>query len=292
MNTKSNKPLSQNIRNFIYANNMSRADFANELNDRMHTCYNATKIYTSNDIWTYGWRGSQPKDGKALTAIAEIIGQPLELLLTITFEMNELRREMTTVTVNTTTPQPATDQTTLNTWNINRLNELTEHEKDFVFNLVFSGVYDEHELWHSIFDVGMRYNQGKTVDATLFYGEDDIDNEDKQKLTWSWLDYGENMQTFDDEAALLEIKLESDIVDKLYSIGLIKDFYCETCGFEELFADGHYCDIHQYFIVTVFFAIDRDEIIKIMKKGLERSKLKLEQLRNELNLLEVNKSKN
>ena len=289
MNTKSNKPLSINIRHFIYANNMSRSDFAHELNDNMQKCGDTTKIYTSNDIWTYGWRGSQPKNGNALTAIAEIIGQPLELLLTVTFEMNELRREITMMPTSPTAPPSSADVQSSNTWNVTRLSELSEQEKDFVFNLIFSGVYDEHKLWHSTFDVGMRYNQGKTVDATLFYGEDDIGTEDKLKLTWPWLDYGESMQNFDDEAALLEMKLENEIVDKLYSIGLIKDFYCETCGFDELFADSYYCDIHQYFIVTVFFAIDREEIIKVMEKGLERSKLKLEQLRNELNLLEVSK---
>ena len=261
--------LSHNIRCFIYANNMSRSQFASKLNDRMEIYGDDVKIYTTNDIWKYDSRNSMPKDSRALTAIAELIGKSLDELLTVYFSIEELK--LSTENNEKNSPQVAFSRD----WSIERLNELTEDDRNFALDLLGADVCEEGGKWYTDFYIGLRYNEGKTVTATLYYG---IEYEHEKTVEWSWANHGELVEELDDEATIIEIKLCNEIFDKLWSIGFTEDCFCFRANSQDVIDDERLADANGCFVANVWLSIGREDLVELFTLNLERAKEKYERL--------------
>lgn len=122
------QPFSKNIQNFIYVNSMNRQQFADEINNRLSVCDDSGEIYTNNDIWTYECRGSYPKNKRALKAIADILGKPLEDLFVTVFTREELLLV-----------PPQTSTIKYKNWQIELLNELNDLQREFLYALIAHG---------------------------------------------------------------------------------------------------------------------------------------------------------
>lgn len=267
------RPLAENIENFIYANDMNRQTFADELNCRLEGKGINEKIYSANDIWTYSCRGSLPRNEHVLAAISTIIGKSLEELLTTSFEMEELKRK----TINNSCP--TTPRLVDRTWRIERLEELTEAEQMFLWALIGDRIVDEDGKLCASLHIRLRYNQWKSVNATIYYGADK--NARELEYEWSWEEFSADMRELDDESFIIEMKLEDQLYDKLYSVGLVKRTFCYSCAEDEdADEDNRFANTDGHFISEILFNIDTKEadeiVIEICRKMIEISKRKLD----------------
>lgn len=278
MPKKNSGALGANIKSFIFGNDMSRSEFAELLNDALEKrgVDLSNGGYDENDIWTYDSRGSMPRDVNVFAAIAEIIGKPLEDLLTREFTMEELKCDLAK-RKQAVSPSPAWVD-----WNIERLNELSESERNFILDLVSNGAYEEDGHWQSYFDILLRYNQGKTVTVTCRYG----DLSEEKTIEWSWNKFGSEVDFWNDEATVVERMINHEFIDKLYAIGLLYDFYCVRCDLEDLEIDDEGEKPDGYFVARVFYDISKSDIIEIIKLYIERLKSQIALIEND-SMLEV-----
>ena len=262
-------PLSHNIRSFIWKNGMSRRQFADELNKKMESYGDYVKIYTEKDILGYETRSSKPDDDRALVAMAQIMCKPLEELLTKPFEMDEfalLQNKKASVPIKK--------------WSMGAFNKLGEEDRNLILDLIATGTYMDNERFYTVLDIGLSYHEGKRVTATLYYGSD---FEKEINFEWAWTDYGKEMEEFgglfeeEDEAYIIYRKLESELFDKLWNIGLIDDFYCFKATAEEnYFEVGR--ETNGHFVANVWFSIPQADMLRLLKLNVKRAKKEYERL--------------
>ena len=215
-------PFSKNIQAYIFANNLNRQDFADLINAYMAAYPDRGKIYSNNDVWTYERRGSLPKDMRALVAIAKIMGKPLEEVLTtvipaeqfapprrppqppVSARINPCRCSIGEINCRLLDmPEPLARRDaeeffrSRRAWNIERLKELTEEQREFVYELVSNTETDDDGEIYAMCDVVLRYKRGRYVEATL-------GSEEAERIfRWDWLDYGKSVRECDDESEII-----------------------------------------------------------------------------------------
>jgi hypothetical protein len=141
------------------------------------------------------------------------------------------------------------------------LNQLTEKEMSFLYKLFSVGQMGQNGQFTSTFDISIRYFGGQNVKATFHWGESDPDID---ILEWTWMEYGNAMNEVGEEAFVVKYKLEDEILNKFYSMGLIEEVASLGCNFDDL-SGNEYENIHGYVVVDVEFIISKEEIIKIME---------------------------
>lgn len=293
-------PFSKNIQAYIFANNLNRQDFADLINAYMAAYPDRGKIYSNNDVWTYERRGSLPKDMRALVAIAKIMGKPLEEVLTTVIPAEQFapprlpqppvsaRRQLSQIdppiyerarmdccSFDMSEPLARRDAEEFfrsrRAWNIERLKELTEEQREFVYELVSNTETDDDGEIYAMCDVVLRYKRGRYVEATL-------GSEEAERIfRWDWLDYGKSVRECDDESEIIENKLESEFLKPFCEIGLLCGVACNSCPFDDMPAG--YEGIDGYFIATFTFAVNHDDIIAILEQNLAELQGRLAELR-------------
>ena len=263
MTIKKVTPLSHNIRNFIWKNCFSSRQFADKLNEELEIYGDDVKIYTEKDILGYETRGSRPDDDRALVAIAHIMRKPLEELLTRFYSMDEFEA-LQSKTVPVVTKK----------WSMSTFNKLSEEEKNFILDIIATGLDKHNEKYYTVLDIQLSYHEGKFVTATLYYGND---YEKSRTVEWTWSEYGKEMEELggefeeEDEAYIIYRRLESDIFTTLWSIGLIDDFYCFKADTEK--SNLEITDnTNGHFIANVWFSIAQTEMKKLLKLIVKREK--------------------
>ncbi len=282
-NYQSKNPFSANLRTFMYANDITRTKFADMLTNRTYTGEQDGKIYSSNDIWTYDSRGSLPKNGKALVAIAQIIQKPLEELLTNEFTQEQLKiAESLELTEAKKSIKPHEDNLSslpegnrfsfpidYNVWNIERLKELTKEEQTILFALLDS--FEEADgRYCSFCDTSLEFQAGKNkVTATVFFG-DEIQTE--KSVSWDWNEYREYAQEASDEE-VIALRLENKLFEKFYNVGLIHDIYCSA--YEDTLAEKN------RYVICIRWNLTLKERIELIETHLNKLQARLEQIREE-----------
>ena len=270
MKNKKVTALSHNIGNFIKINGLTRRQFADELDNIMSQYDDNNKIYTDKDVYGYESRSSKPDDNRVLVAMAQIIGKPLEDLLTVYFSSEELKL-------------PQSIDFTWKPWGATTFNKLSEEEKNFILDLLSTDLQQDNERFYLVSDIILRYHEGKSVTATLYYG---FNYEKEKTVEWTWTNYGKEMSEIGDdfgeesEAYLINKKLESEIFFKLWSIGLVDDFYCFKASADD-YSDESVSDTNGHFIANVWFAIDKKEMVKLLEIIAKRAKKEYKRLLKE-----------
>lgn len=223
------KPFNLNLKHYILANNMTRQGFADKLNNYLQENMGEAKIYDGNMIWTYDSRGSFPKDGKVLVAIAKIIGIPLEDMLIKTYTVEELRIEQK--------KKPECVHGILeycvnepDIYDETRLKVLPDDLQGFLCGLIGDRSLAGYHV--SLFDVGIVYNCNGKVTVSLCSGDDSIY---EMALQWDKEEYDGELKRFEgDKCRVLKEKIESEIFQKLVPLDIVGSVECSIGRAEEL----------------------------------------------------------
>lgn len=79
---------------------------------------------------------------------------------------------------------------------------------------------------------------------------------------WDWKEYEEYIAEMSEEDAV-EMRLEDELIEPLYAVGILHDFYCQSYPFNDM--PEEYEKIDGYFIAKVFFQIGIEELIQVLQ---------------------------
>ena len=299
-----NKFFSGNLLSFIFANQMTRQAFADRLNDELIAMGRGEdKVYTANDIWTYDSRGSIPKDAFALVAIGRIMGVSLEDLLTekLSFpakrlpsvsaedRLARLASEKVAAPMNAHVSMmyclPLDDDKNkcckseifgAELFGSARrraarpsLDALTPEQREFLVALIACASLDESANCAYLY-TEMHYDPGRSVTATIHVDDDLLCP--PRTITWTWQDFGEYMESFDDIPYVLELGAE-DMFSVYTELGLIKDYYFVHYEDEDEDETG------TQFCMAVYLSVDDSDLsIELYEEALEKLTAKLDEL--------------
>lgn len=299
-----NKFFSGNLLSFIFANQMTRQAFADRLNDELIAMGRGEdKVYTANDIWTYDSRGSIPKDAFALVAIGRIMGVSLEDLLTekLSFPAKRLPsvsaedRLARLASEKVAAPKNAhvsmmcrlaPDDDKIECCelpgfgaelfgNARRraarpsLDALTPEQREFLVALTACAALDESANCAYLY-TEMHYDPGRSVTATIHVDDDMLCS--PRTITWTWQDFGEYVESFDDIPYVLELGAE-DMFSVYTKLGLIKDYYFVHYEDEDEDETG------TQFCMAVYLSVDDSDLsIELYEEALEKLTAKLDEL--------------
>lgn len=301
-----NKFFSGNLLSFIFANQMTRQAFADRLNDELIAMGRGEdKVYTANDIWTYDSRGSIPKDAFALVAIGRIMGVSLEDLLTenLSFPAKRLPsvsaedRLARLASEKVAAPKNAhvsmmcrltSDDDNFKCCkselfgaelfgNARRraarpsLDALTPEQREFLVALIACASLDESANCAYLY-TEMHYDPGRSVTATIHVDDDLLCP--PRTITWTWQDFGEYVESFDDIPYVLELGAE-DMFSVYEELGLIKDYYFVHYEDEDEDED----ETGKQFCMAVYLSdCDPDISIELYEEALEKLTAKRDEL--------------
>lgn len=299
-----NKFFSGNLLSFIFANQMTRQAFADRLNDELIAMGRGEdKVYTANDIWTYDSRGSIPKDAFALVAIGRIMGVSLEDLLTekLSFpakrlpsvsaedRLARLASEKVAAPKNAHVSMmcrltPDDDKNICCKSEIfsaelfgsarrraarPSLDALTPEQREFLVALIACAALDESANCAYLY-TEMHYDPGRSVTATIHVDDDMLCS--PRTITWTWQDFGEYMESFDDIPYVLELGAE-DMFSVYTELGLIKDYYFVHYEDEDEDETG------KQFCMAVYLSVDDSDLsIELYEEALEKLTAKRDEL--------------
>lgn len=287
-----NKFFSGNLLSFIFANQMTRQAFADRLNDELIAMGRGEdKVYTANDIWTYDSRGSIPKDAFALVAIGRIMGVSLEDLLTekLSFPAKRLPsasaedRLARLASEKVAAPKNAHVSMSCNSEIFGAglfgsarrraarasLDALTPEQREFLVALIACASLDESAKCAYLY-TEMHYDPGRSVTATIHVDDDLLCP--PRTITWTWQDFGEYVESFDDIPYVLELGAE-DMFSVYEELGLIKDYYFVHYEDEDEDETG------KQFCMAVYLSVDDSDLsIELYEEALEKLTAKLDEL--------------
>lgn len=299
-----NKFFSGNLLSFIFANQMTRQAFADRLNDELIAMGRGEdKVYTANDIWTYDSRGSIPKDAFALVAIGRIMGVSLEDLLTekLSFPAKRLPsvsaedRLARLASEKVAAPKNAhvsmmcrltPDDDKFICCKSNpfgaelfgsarrraarpSLDALTPEQREFLVALIACASLDESANCAYLY-TEMHYDPGRSVTATIHVDDDLLCP--PRTITWTWQDFGEYMESFDDIPYVLELGAE-DMFSVYTELGLIKDYYFVH------YEDEDEDETDKQFCMAVYLSdCDPDISVELYKEAIEKLTAKRDEL--------------
>ena len=301
-----NKFFSGNLLSFIFANQMTRQAFADRLNDELIAMGRGEdKVYTANDIWTYDSRGSIPKDAFALVAIGRIMGVSLEDLLTekLSFPAKRLPsvsaedRLARLASEKVAAPKNAhvsmmyrlaPDDDKIECCELPgfgaelfgsarrraarpSLDALTPEQREFLVALIACASLDESANCAYLY-TEMHYDPGRSVTATIHVDDDLLCP--PRTITWTWQDFGEYVESFDDIPYVLELGAE-DMFSVYTELGLIKDYYFVHYEDEDEDED----ETGKQFCMAVYLSVDDSDLsIELYEEALEKLTAKLDEL--------------
>lgn len=301
-----NKFFSGNLLSFIFANQMTRQAFADRLNDELIAMGRGEdKVYTANDIWTYDSRGSIPKDAFALVAIGRIMGVSLEDLLTekLSFPAKRLPsvsakdRLARLASEKVAAPKNAhvsmmcrltPDDDKFICCKSNpfgaelfgsarrraarpSLDALTPEQREFLVALIACASLDESANCAYLY-TEMHYDPGRSVTATIHVDDDLLCP--PRTITWTWQDFGEYVESFDDIPYVLELGAE-DMFSVYTELGLIKDYYFVHYEDEDEDED----ETGKQFCMAVYLSdCDPDISVELYKEAIEKLTAKRDEL--------------
>ena len=299
-----NKFFSGNLLSFIFANQMTRQAFADRLNDELIAMGRGEdKVYTANDIWTYDSRGSIPKDAFALVAIGRIMGVSLEDLLTekLSFPAKRLPsvsaedRLARLASEKVAAPKNAhvsmmcrltpdddkficckSELFGAELFGSARrraarpsLDALTPEQREFLVALIACASLDESANCAYLY-TEMHYDPGRSVTATIHVDDDLLCP--PRTISWTWQDFGEYVESFDDIPYVLELGAE-DMFSVYTELGLIKDYYFVRYEDEDEDETG------KQFCMAVYLSVDDSDLsIELYEEALEKLTAKLDEL--------------
>ena len=301
-----NKFFSGNLLSFIFANQMTRQAFADRLNDELIAMGRGEdKVYTANDIWTYDSRGSIPKDAFALVAIGRIMGVSLEDLLTekLSFpakrlpsvsaedRLARLASEKVAAPKNAHVSMmcrltPDDDKFKCCKSELFRaelfgsarrraarpsLDALTPEQREFLVALIACASLDESTKCAYLY-TEMHYDPGRSVTATIHVDDNLLCP--PRAITWTWQDFGEYVESFDDIPYVLEQGAE-DIFSVYTKLGLIKDYYFVPYEDEDEDED----ETGKRFCMAVYLSDCAPDIsVELYKEAIEKLTAKRDEL--------------
>lgn len=299
-----NKFFSGNLLSFIFANQMTRQAFADRLNDELIAMGRGEdKVYTANDIWTYDSRGSIPKDAFALVAIGRIMGVSLEDLLTekLSFPAKRLPsvsaedRLARLASEKVAAPKNAhvsmmyrlaPDDDKIEYCELPgfgaelfgsarrraarpSLDALTPEQREFLVALIACASLDESANCAYLY-TEMHYDPGRSVTATIHVDDDLLCP--PRTITWTWQDFGEYVESFDDIPYVLELGAE-DMFSVYEELGLIKDYYFVHYEDEDEDETG------KQFCMAVYLSVDDSDLsIELYEEAIEKLTAKRDEL--------------
>lgn len=301
-----NKFFSGNLLSFIFANQMTRQAFADRLNDELIAMGRGEdKVYTANDIWTYDSRGSIPKDAFALVAIGHIMGVSLEDLLTekLSFPAKRLPsvsaedRLARLASEKVAAPKNAhvsmmcrltpdddkfkcckSELFGAELFGSARrraarpsLDALTPEQREFLVALIACASLDESTKCAYLY-TEMHYDPGRSVTATIHVDDNLLCP--PRAITWTWQDFGEYVESFDDIPYVLEQGAE-DIFSVYTKLGLIKDYYFVPYEDEDEDED----ETGKRFCMAVYLSDCAPDIsVELYKEAIEKLTAKRDEL--------------
>lgn len=248
--------LSINLHNFILANELSRAQFADLLNEELAKLDPEYDPYTANDIWTFDSRKSLPKNPYALAAISRVIGKSLDDLIVKVFTLPQLIRPDLKPFATESGPENVYKD-----WNIELLDEMTDEQQDVLFHLV-NNAFKEDGIWRVDFLMDMTVNLGKEVLFNLHYG---VDSEYCKTYAFEWTEFAELLQFYDgDIEPLAEFYALNSFLEPLDNYNI----YSEMRAFDV--TEDRLVNGLRYFDAAIFLSLDSNQIMQLIERKINK----------------------
>ena len=116
----------------------------------------------------------------------------------------------------------------------------------------------------------MHYDPGRSVTATIHVDDDLLCP--PRTITWTWQDFGEYMESFDDIPYVLELGAE-DMFSVYTELGLIKDYYFVHYEDEDEDETG------KQFCMAVYLSVDDSDLsIELYEEAIKKLTAKRDEL--------------
>lgn len=287
--------FNRNFQTFILSNDLSNQDAADMINEELARLdAKNERIYMSNDVWTIAGRGSTPRNHLVMVAIANIIGKSLEELIVNLYDTSDLYRpdlkqsklkDMPPKNASMCCEKVKTDKK----YDIAALFEkMSSADQDFALELSYSMELENDSVFlYSLLDVDMPLDGLIDIRMYLHDGSSETSN-----LLSDWASFAIQLKDCDYDPCAVLANLVKDPLLYPFTEGLHVNVtpFSVTRYQEGDIADGE--QLQNAYMVKMKVDLDRDSVLFLYERSLERAKKHLAELEAQQKQCEKKNDKN
>ncbi len=273
--------FNRNLQTFILSNDLSHQYVADRINEEMARLdAQNDRIYMSNDVWTIAGRGSTPRNHLVMVAIANIIGKSLEELILHLYDSSDLYRPDLHCAKTKTSPHISACMCCQKDdadehYDIAELFEKMSAEyQNFVLELTYSMELEGDNVFlYSLLEVDMPLDDLIDIRMYLHDGSSETSN-----LLSDWDSFAIQLKDCDYDPCRVLANLVKEPLLYPFTEGLHVNAepISVTRYQEENVTDGE--PMQNAYMVKMKVDLDRDGVIFLYERSLERAKRQLAEL--------------